>query len=354
MTAALHDRFPLSLWPLLDDFLRRCYGARYVLRDQALMRWQYGVAGDPLSLSLFWYGDEQGIVSILGYRPTPLFWGALDQPLNGCWLGNWMSDPAQRTGAGAVLMRRAQESFPVVLAQGAGPANRPIAERLGFRILEPIDRLIAVFEPARAARFLAPDATVTLDPMLPERPAQQVLTRLPTDYAPDWTRYPVETAFGTVRSAEYLRWRYLTHPVFRYEIDLVPGASGPAVCVWRLERAVGEVTDTVGRIVEFFHPADAADLGRAALSAALYRMRESGAAFADLLCSAGTFLDTARAVGMSDATDLPIAFRLSPTERRLRRQNVEFWAAPNLPQPVGLADVLVTKGDGDQDRPNNP
>jgi len=354
MTAALHDRFPLSLWPLLDDFLCRCYGARYVLRDQALMRWQFGMAGDPNALSLFWYGDEQGLLSILGYRPTRLFWGALDQAVTGCWLSNWMSDPAHRSGAGAVLMRRAQESFPVVLAQGAGAANKPIAERLGFRVLEPIDRLLAVFDPARAMRFLAADATAVLQPIDPAEPEYPVSTGLPGDYAPDWTRYPAAMAFGTVRNAEHLRWRYLEHPVFRYEIDTAPGPSGPAVCLWRLERALGEVTDTVGRIVEFFHPADAPEQGRAVLSAALRRMREGGAAFADFLCSASPFLATARAAGMSDATDLPIAFRLSPTERRLRRQNVEFWAAPALPQPAGLSACLVTKGDGDQDRPNNP
>jgi hypothetical protein len=354
VTAKLHDRFPLSLWPLLDDFLRRCYGVRYVLRDQALMRWQFGVADDPHALSLFWYGDEENIVSILGYRPTTLFWGALDRPLVGCWLSNWMSDPAQRTGAGAVLMRRAQEKFPVVLAQGAGAANKPIAERLGFRILEPIDRQIAVFDVERATKFLAADTTAVLAPMVPAVPAGEVLTKLPDDYAPDWTRYPAAMAFGSVRDAAHLRWRYLDHPVFRYEVDVAPGSSGPAVCVWRLERAVGEVCDWVGRIVEFFHPADAPDRGRSALSAALRRMREGGAAFADLSCGAEPFRTTARAAGMADATELPIAFRLSPTERRLRRQNVEFWAAPDLPSPTGLPDFLVSKGDGDQDRPNNP
>lgn len=354
MTAALHDQFPLSLWPLLDDFLCRCYGLRYALRDQALMRWQFGIAEDPAALSIMWHGDEGGIVSMLGCRPTALFWGALDQPIVGGWLSNWMSDPGQRTGAGAVLMRRAQERFPVVLAQGASAANKPIAERLGFRVLEPIDRLLAVFDAPRAARFLAADATAALEAMQPVVPAGAVEHGWPDGYAPDWRQYPVCMAFGAVRGSAHLRWRYRDHPVFRYEIDLAPGPSGPAVCVWRLERAVGEVHDTVGRIVDFFHPADGAAQGRDALSAALGRMQRGGAAFADLVCSAGPFLATARAVGMVEATDLPLAFRLSPTERRLRRQNVEFWSTPGLPQPASLADCLVTKGDGDQDRPNNP
>lgn len=43
MTARLHDTFPLSNWAAMDRFLVRCYGERYVLRDQALMRWQYGL-----------------------------------------------------------------------------------------------------------------------------------------------------------------------------------------------------------------------------------------------------------------------------------------------------------------------
>lgn len=354
MTAALHDRFPLSLWPLLDDFLCRCYGVRYALRDQALMRWQFGIAEDPTALSILWYGDEDGIVSMLGCRPTTLFWGAFDRPVAGGWLSNWMSDPRQRSGAGAVLMRRAQERYPVVLAQGASAANKPIAERLGFRIFEPIDRLLAVFDAGRTARFLAPDAAITLDGMLPREPASAILRGLPDNYAPEWDCYPECMAFGAVRSAAHLRWRYLGHPVFRYEIDTSSGPSGPAVCVWRLERAVGEANDTVGRIVDFFHPADAADRGCDVLLAALGRMRQAGAAFADLLCSAAPFLATARAAGMVEATRLPLAFRLSPTERRLRLQNVEFWSAPGLPQPAGLAGCLVTKGDGDQDRPNHP
>jgi hypothetical protein len=353
MTPRLHDRFPLSLWPLLDDFFRRCYSRRYALRDQALARWQFGAADDASALTMFWYGSEAGLISILGYRPTPLFWGGFDRVVGGGWLSNWMTDPAHRTGAGALLMRRAQETFPVVVAQGASADNKPIAERLGFRIIEPIDRLLAVFDTDRTRRFLAPESAHDL-PAIALSATIRSARPLAADYAPDWSRYPAAMAFGAVRSAGHLDWRYRRHPVFRYEIIALEGPSGPAVCIYRLERTVGEIVDVVGRIVDLFHPADAPDRGGAVLAVALQAMSERGAAFADFVCSAAPFLATARSAGMVDATALPLAFRLSPVERRLRRQNVEFWAAPGLPQPAALGDCYVTKSDGDQDRPNHP
>lgn len=341
MTARLHDTFPLSNWAAMDRFLVRCYGERYVLRDQALMRWQYGLT--PEDLGIFWYGTEDEVISILGYRATPMFWGGVDKPVRAAWVTNWMTDPAHRSGVGAALMRRAQELFPVVLAQGASAFNKPIAERLGFRILEPIGRMIAVFDAARTHEFLA-EGVLPAELGIEDKDIQS------EDYTPDWKRYPSCMHFSTIRDAAFIDWRYRRHPAFDYRVL----TKGSALCVWRMETSRGNVEDKVGRIVELIHADGDRSSGEVVLRAALGQMRAEGAAFADFLCSAKVFRDTAEVVGMTDATDLALAFRLSPVEKRLRRQNIEFWADSGLPQPPDLDFWYVTKADGDQDRPNHP
>lgn len=341
MTAQLHDTFPLSNWAAMDRFLVRCYGERYVLREQALMHWQYGLSPDDLGV--FWYGTEDEVISILGYRATPMFWGDTQKPVRAAWVTNWMTDPAHRSGVGAALMRRAQELFPVVLAQGASAFNKPIAERLGFRILEPIGRMIAVFDASRTRTFLA-EGELPAEVSIKDQAFQS------SPYAPDWTKYPSCMNFTTIRDQAFLEWRYRLHPVFDYRVLTL----GSALCVWRMETSRGDVEHKVGRIVELIHADGDRSSGETVLRAALGQIRAEGAAFADFLCSAKVFRDTAAGTGMTDATHLPLAFRLSPVEKRLRRQNVEFWADSGLPQPPELDFWYVTKADGDQDRPNHP
>ena len=46
------------------------------------------------------------------------------------------------------------------------------------------------------------------------------------NYDPDWRAYP-DMAFGTVRSLEYLDWRYVRHPMFKYHIVWAGQARRP-------------------------------------------------------------------------------------------------------------------------------
>jgi len=184
-------------------------------------------------------------------------------------------------------------------------------------------------------------------------PGDNVNDGLPPGYDPDWAAYP-SIVFGTVRSAQYLDWRYLRHPVFSYRIKSTGGARHPAVCIYRVENTRGSAQYPVGRITELFFPDTESGRqdGIRVLKAALADLQRADCAFADHYCSSGPCRSVIEAAGMETATDLPLATRLSPIEATHHHQNLEVWSKPANPYPSDLGDFYITKADGDQDRPN--
>tara|TARA_B100000965_G_scaffold363853_2_gene346969 strand:+ start:3672 stop:4754 length:1083 start_codon:yes stop_codon:yes gene_type:complete len=358
-TVNVVDTFAMSDWPTMDSFLAENYRPEYIMRDRRLFEWQFGDADAPGQANVVCAYAEDRLIGILGYKPLPLFWGGTARQTVGAWMANWMVAADHRRGAGALIMRRLMEKFPVLLGQGAGDMNVPIATVLKFRIFDRIPRFVAVFDAAKMQDFIVePDVDISAAPEtgpadLDDAGALLIAAGLPEGYDPDWSLYP-GLSYGTVRSAEYLAWRYLDHPMFDYLVRAAGDAHRPAVCIFRIERTRGGDNHRVGRLTEFFFPQDdvGARDGRRVLAAALADLRDAGCVFADHYCSANWCRPAIEAAGMQPATDLPIATRLSPVERRHHLQNLEIWTNPRHGIPDGLDALYVTKADGDQDRPN--
>lgn len=346
------DTFPMAEWPVMDSFLSDNYRPQYVMRDRRLFAWQFGCREHSETAHVVCAYSADRLVGILGYRPTDVFWGDTKSRLTGAWMANWMVTPEHRHGAGALMMRRLMEKYDILLGQGAGKMNVPIAKVLKFSIFDRIPRFIAVFDADKARDYLV--SAADMPPYAaPSSPEAYVSDSLPEGYAPDWSAYP-GLAYGTVRDATYLRWRYVNHPIFRYEIKCAGSPLRPAICVYRIEETRGDVRHRVGRLTEFFFPQDAegARNGLAALSATLTHLQSAGCVFADHYSSAAFTHSVITATGMVAATDLPLATRLSPFERTHHHQNLEVWCRMANGAPTQLGDVYVTKADGDQDRPN--
>jgi hypothetical protein len=272
-------------------------------------------------------------------------------------MANWMVDEDFRRGIGPLVMRRLQELYPVLLGQGANDANKPIARRMGFQIYDRIPRQITIFDDSRATGFKTTE-TISLPPRWRSAHSSAGVREFdleiaPDIYDPDWCQYSA-MAYGTQRNTQYLVWRYFNHPNFQYRTLVAGPKDCPALCVYRIE-ATGDIeSGPVGRIVEFFHADgdESTTAGVQVLSAALNEMSDAGCAFADFYCTADLTLQTATLVGMTEATNLQLASRLSPLDPRWHPQNLEIWASRSLHQAPSLNKLYITKSDGDQDRPN--
>lgn len=357
-TLRIEDRLPRERWPLLDAFLARQYRPGYVLRQRALFEWQFRDREQPDGSRVLcaYAGDE--LVGILGCIVVDMAWGDASRPVTGMWAANWMVAPEHRHGTGWLLIRRAQELFPVLLGQRANRVNQQVTAQLGFRFFDDIPRFVALINPAGVSPLLCPDAPAAASAALGQRvphwqPAHSRELRSAElgGYAPDWSLYE-GVHFGTLRNAAYLRWRYFEHPAFRYGVVVAGELWRPAVCVYRQERTSGAATLEVGRIVELFAPADAqgSSDAAAALGGAVSALARGGAVFADLYCSSGPLGRLAEQLGMVRLAHGVLATRLNPVELVAEPQNLQLWAAS--PGPARLTDLYVTRSDGDQDRPN--
>lgn len=352
MGVTILPRFPMDRWPLMQAFLARHYRPDLALCNREMFAWFFRAATGSADIVSAWDGDR--LIGTMGYIAHPIFWGRFDEPQNGAWLVNWVVDPEYRHGVGIALMREVQVRFPVLLGIGAGAENERIVARLRWAIFSNIPRYAAILDRERSEALALPGAAGDLPLAVSVRDGAESALRTwqPDDRAPAWERYTA-LAYGTVRSPAYLRWRYLEHPMFRFEIVAAGSADAPAIAVFRIERAQGSGVP-VGRVLEFFHSGDpggsaaGVDLARGLL----VRFRTAGCAFADFVCSATAFGTTFREAGwtLEDPLRPLLPVRLQPVERSAFHYNLECGIAPGLARPE-LGAAYVTRGDGDADRP---
>jgi hypothetical protein len=239
----------------------------------------------------------------------------------------------------------------------ASPDNQIIVNRLGWTFYPSLPRYLSVLDLEQASQMIGPGVSIEEDlrPLLYNgdcltRP--RFLDGTTDDYNPDWRLYPA-MSYGVVRSLSYFGWRYFTHPVFKYFVAATGDSDRPAVCVYRIEQAFGDLRAQVGRVVDFFHPNDPAGVadGLNLIHAVLNSLRDKGCSYADYFCSSRTYAETLinAGWGMQPADRQLLPARLCPIERRMFTYNIEWGVAKRLPSP-SLADTYFTKSDGDADR----
>ena len=298
--------------------------------------------------------DGERLVGTLGYVADPVHWGRLDEPVPGAWLVNWAVDAAYRHGIGIALMREVQSRFAVLLGVGAGIENERIVARLGWTIYPGMPRYLAVFDRVAAVALAFPGAGAALDAFCFDRAvdAHGVREWKSDGRSPAWEHYPA-LAYGTVRSPAFLRWRYLEHPAFPFTVLVAGDDAAPALAAYRIESAAGNGLP-VGRVMEFFHPGDAAGVAAGAVLAGALaaRFAAAGCAFADFVCSAADYGATFAKAGwaLEDPAAPVLPCRLQPVERTPFVYNLEYGVRRGFDQPAFDA-IYATRGDGDADRP---
>lgn len=349
---------PGDRWLEMREFLARRYRRDLALLWRSLFEWQYQSAryGGNASMLTAWGGDR--LVGTLGYVSRPLFWGDWHEPVNGAWAMNWMVEPECRSGIGWLLMRKLQGMYPVVFAVDASTENLALVEPLGWKVEPVLPRLVRVLDAARAEALfgLAPEVPGASFAASATAAAGLLDLTFDAEYAPDWSLY-APLRYGTIRSREHLRWRFLEHPRFRYVVARTESPHRPAVCAYRVELAFdrdGRPVAPVGRVLDFFHPTD--PLGEQdaerLLHGVLTRMARSGCVYADFSCSAAVYRQTLLRSGwLAERPDRPLLpSRLAPIEPTARVINVEFGVLAPLVAPA-LDEAYITTADGDADRP---
>lgn len=356
--------------PAVRDFLARSYRADYpLLANENLFRWQFGNrledadVRERYNLKLALVDGE--VAGCLGYIPVDVM--VNDARRRGAWVVNWMVEAdKRRLGLGPFLMREVMKQFDIVLNVGPSHDAQELLTRMGWTHFGELTRHIAVLDAQGAsalceggsvAQLNDVSATTVVDAA---RDGMNVsfVRRFQRDATHLWqqTRHD-RFAAGADRAAEYLNWRYADHPEFDYRLFEARNDNRLIGCaIYRVEAVRGlPMAVRVGRIVELIAEEAAAD---ALLQTLIADAREHGVVILDFFCAGDSFSDVMRRNGFltnNDSTVVAeIPMRFQPLDRR--RKGIPFMAyLHNMPEAALLTDVhrwYVTKGDGDQDRPN--
>jgi hypothetical protein len=363
------ERVP-ALQALIDEHWRR---GHILARDRELLEWQFRDTADPARLTVLLAEYEGTPVGMLGVIPCGFC--VRGQRVSGLWLAMWLTTPewrARRLGL-RLLQRLFVAQNDVIASVGVNVETAGgIYRALGFSLCELIPRWIRVISPEPLDSLLADlwdkyPAGVRQQWLATARredagPASSVRLlswdeELAGRWDEVWQRDFAPRLIGTWRDAAYLRWRYVDHPRYRYELRFAEDPATGALAgltVYRIE-TVRDRSERVLRVVEFLcGESVAASLARAVVEAA----EATGVAFADFFCASPVFAAGLEAAGFVREESLPAALpsRFQPLDAARTRLNGVFWAQPAITGDQAAffqtADLYVTRADGDQDRPS--
>jgi GNAT superfamily N-acetyltransferase len=348
-----------ELLPSLQTFLARVYRPDYILRiNEQLFRWQFGET--PVSKTSLYHIKvallEGEIAGLLGYVPVEVSLG--ERVVRGAWTANWAVDPNwQRLGLGVLLMRELTRQFDITLVVGLSRDSRLLLPRMGWSDFGELTRYVYIVDPQRARTLTEtgglewPEATRSDDSALPPDVAINLVDRFSDESTRLWDTTLGASAAGTRRTAKFLNWRYAGHPVFDYRLfEVRRNGQLRGLAVYRVEQ-VRNLPVRVGRIVELVAESG---LERCLLDTVIDDARSQDVVALDFFCASQRFSTLMAQCGFiagedNAAAQIPTLFQ--PIDRR--RTGIPFMAyLRNVPDAAELHDWYVTKGDGDQDRPN--
>lgn len=364
-------------YPVISRFLDEHWGRNHVYcREPRLFDWTFRRPGhwarDQYSFAL---AEDRGeLVGILG--GIPFHFNCLGRRSKGAWIANYAVRPDYRRGPVALqlLGQFRRPEFAACVAFGITQASAVIYKVMRGEVLEPIPRLFAVLpgNRERMQRLLAidhPDWTeeraegLARHFLLDTLPAAGAFENaIPEDWdLVDWPAI-ASTTIGAARDLDYLRWRYLGHPLFRYRVVAVREGRRTGLAVWRLEtirrQTPGgrEDVDRIGRVVEFL-PASRVNAGN--LAAALFQeICAAGAFAADVYSYHGPARARLAEAGFRSTADHPdgalVPSRFQPLDGKGGAILSAMFVDRSLPACSAAADCpwYWTKSDSDQDRPN--
>ena len=331
----------------LQSFFSEMYHPGYVLsRSEPFLRWQFASAPSPgrqgldVKLALV----DNVIAGCVGFIPIQLTVAGTE--VRGAWAANWMVDDRhRRLGLGPLLIRELGREFDVTLALGGNLDAHALLPRMGWTDFGNLTRYVGILDPRQAA--LLGDVTDLAAVALDGDGAAENVSAIADDATGLWDRLS-HTVIGTRRTADYLRWRYVSHPLFTYRMfELRRDGALVGLGIYRLEQA-RDLPLRVGRIVEVIGGREeAAPLVRSMARDAAAQ----GAAIMDFFCSRPSLGPGLEAAGFSPHVSARFPMLFQPIDRT--RSGVLFMAdLRKCAATATPAEWYVTTADGDQDRPN--
>lgn len=279
--------------------------------------------------------------------------------LPGAWNQEWFVDDEAR-GLGLLLLKEQLKRNRFFGASGQSISAGNIIEQLRPMCWFELARLFVVVNPKATFDLLfscEPEARSFLRWKVKKPPKDvrcEQVAEFDEEYEEHWSVTRNLYTITTNRNKDYMNWRYVNHPYFRYETIKCETGHGCVYFVWRLEPIEGNSVQ-VARICEVIGiPLAVTE----AFPAFYHKLVQSEIAFADFFCSNSQLNAALLTSGMKYSITLPefdLPRLFSPVATDIRRTINFAYSIDRNPADLEFYrhDLsYFTKGDTNQDRPN--
>ena len=367
------DWCPVERISFLQEFMNTHWRGGHILAEDAdLLRWQHRYAEEPGQISVLVASVGDSLVGMLGI--INFGFCLRGKRLPGGWLTQWMAVPEGRSQlVGLHLLQRVLAGgYSVVGTLGSNDKASSIYAAMGFDTWESVPRwvrvtsvqaleslLLGCLNSTLSEDWIASCASTKADHADVDSSVRLVgwSEQVAERWDRAWHEQFAPKLIGTWKDAQYLRWRYIDHPRFNYELRFAETNSTGALrglLVYRIE-TVRDRREKVMRVVEFLADEGA---GTALAHSIVQTGEESGAAFVDFYCTSSEFTRPLEAVGflLEDRIPVPLPSLFQPLDTSVTRLTGAFWVTPQLVRDrrsfFGDPMFYITRSDCDQDRPN--
>ena len=348
------------------SFVAKNFFDKYILTDDKFLSWQYGfkersstLKGGDFSIAVI--RDKGNIFGYLGIVPLKYKMGS--KVIDFKIYVNLLVDPRVRSlGLGTLLMEFGMRQTEAAAVFGYNPQTVSIYKKLGsWEEMGDLNRYIAIYNADKVTGLLKEDRSLSdflkdkqikVDENINKEISFSYEKEFGNDFDQFWFLVRERYEITVERTSDYMNWRYTNHPHLSYKI--IVGRVGRIIkgyVIFRFE-TVGKFK--IARIIDMVVEQG---MEKYFLGYFNKEVAEQGASMADFmlggdyyredLLDSGWFLS--RESGMKN---YPILFNPVHYGRtninfmvyKKKKLSGNFFYKPNL--------WMVTKGDGDQDRPN--
>ena len=320
-------------WLSLRGFVAKHFYKNYILTNKKFFDWQYSSATLVLS-------SDNKILGYLGLIPLKM--NCFGREIKCACLANLMIDKSLRNkGAGVDLIQAAALGYELLYNLGYNQAMSNLYRHLEWRSDIFLKRFVLILKKIRT-----PESSSEFSLMK----YSKFDDRVDAFWENIRYKYPITIS----RSKKYFNWRYANHPIFKYDIFFTEKYSEiKAIIVARVEKS-GEYK--IARIMDFISRDEAEEF---TLQKTTEFYSKRGIYLLDFFFTGDFHVESLKRCGFVEAKKPPhslVPSLFNPLVKNPKPINFAFKLTNTNLYSKKAYDIInnwyVTKGDGDQDRPN--
>lgn len=327
----------------LSGFFKNAYREDIAVADERFFRWLFSKNRTDDRYNMFIALSDEKIAGTLGYIPSQAFWGSTETKIPVAYTVNWYF-LKEFSAVSWAPVRRLKKTFKGIISTQQSEFSEKLLMADKWSVGSDMQRLVCVSDNDKAEELFGKCSLL----FKANNTNDSALNFANMDnYAPDWNLY-TPMHYGVIRDADFLRWRYLSHPCFRYHIASFGDSGSPAVCVFRIIESFGDFEIKTAKITDFFHPdgKNGSEKGIQLLNSVINHTKKLGCVYTEMALTCSKYKETAEYCGFRLDSDHIFPSKLTPVN--MIPDSVNYVHSEKSDR-----SPYISYGDADMDRPSS-